>query len=47
LRNFPLPRGKATQGDRPVFSSIQERVEAIDPPIFRSISSFNYEAAVA
>jgi hypothetical protein len=47
LRNFPLPPGKPVKGDQPVFASIQERLKGAKPPMFGSLSSFNYEAAVA
>jgi hypothetical protein len=47
LRNFPLQRGKPVKGDRPVFVSIQEAINSLDPPAFKNVSSFNYEAAVA
>ena len=47
LRNFPLPRGNPVKGDRPVFMSIQEKLTSVKPPGFASLSSFNYDAAVA
>jgi hypothetical protein len=47
LRNFPLPRGNPTQGNRPVFMSIQEQLKNVNPPKFKNLTSFNYEAAVA
>ena len=47
LRNFSLLRGKPTKGNPPVFTSIQEQVDGIDPPRFKNVTSFNYEDAVA
>ena len=47
LRNFSLFRGKPTKGNPPVFTSIQEQVDGIDPPRFKNVTSFNYEDAVA
>jgi hypothetical protein len=47
LRNFPLPKGKPIKGDPTLYVSIQQAVPTIRPPQFTTISSFNFEAAVA
>jgi hypothetical protein len=47
LRNFPLQKGQPVSGDRTVYESIQESVETVEPPRFKEVPSFNYEAAVA
>jgi hypothetical protein len=48
LRNFPLQKGQPVIGsDRTVYKKIQECIDFIESPRFRSISSFNYEASVA
>jgi hypothetical protein len=47
LRNFPFPRGEPIQGTRTLYVSIQEALNDIEPPYFRSVPSFNFEAAVA
>src|SRR5258708_27022435 len=46
LRNFPLPKGEPVKGE-PTLYSIQESLKNIDPPQFKAVSSFNYEASVA
>jgi hypothetical protein len=47
LRNFPLQKGEPVTGFRTVYASIQEPVPTIEPPQFKEVLSFNYEAAVA
>jgi len=48
LRNFPLQKGKPITGsDRTVYSKIQEAVDFIEPPRFKEVPSFNYEASAA
>lgn len=47
LRNFPLQRGEPVEGIPTVYGSVQEAFKGIDPPKFKLVSSFNYEAAVA
>ncbi len=47
LRNFPLQKGRSVEEMPTVYASVQESVESISPPKFRSLASFNYEAAAA
>jgi hypothetical protein len=47
LRNFPLGNGEPVKGRPTVYASVQEAVETIDPPKFKAVPSFNYEAAAA
>ncbi len=47
LRNFPLQKGRPVEEMPTVYASVQEPVENIPPPKFRSLVSFNYEAAAA
>jgi hypothetical protein len=47
LRNFPLQRGQPVEGEPTVYASVQESLSAIDPPRFKAVPSFNYEAAAA
>lgn len=47
LRNFPLQKGQLVEGEPTVYRSVQEAIESIAPPKFRSVPSFNYEAAAA
>ena len=47
LRNFPFQKGHPVEGQPTVYRSVQEAVENIPPPKFRSVTSFNYEAAAA
>jgi len=47
LRNFPLMKGQPIAESPTVYPLIQEPVDSIDPPRFRMVSSFNYEAAAA
>ena len=47
LRNFPLGDGEPVRGQPTVYASVQEAVETIDPPKFKAVASFNYEAAAA
>jgi hypothetical protein len=44
IRNFPLPSGSPTSGGMPLFK-VQEVVDALEPPSFRKLDSFNYEAS--
>ncbi len=47
LRNFPLQKGQPVRGRPTVYPSVQEAFDGVDPPKFKSVSSFNYEAAAA
>jgi hypothetical protein len=47
LRNFPLQKGRPVEEMPSVYTSVQEPVESISPPKFRSLASFNYESAAA
>jgi hypothetical protein len=47
LRNLPLQKGNPVRGNRTLYVSIQERVDKIDPPKFKAVPFFNYEAAAA
>jgi hypothetical protein len=48
LRNFPLQKGQPVIGsDRTVYKKIQESLEFIEPPKFKEVPSFNYEASAA
>jgi len=46
LRNFPLDKGDPIKGALGAFI-VQEPVPTIQPPHFKEVPSFNYEAAVA
>jgi hypothetical protein len=45
LRNFPLQKGRPNRDGGGVFG-VQEPID-VDLPKFRSLTSFNYEAAAA
>jgi hypothetical protein len=45
LRNFPFERGTPVEGNPTVYRSVQEGVENIETPRFKSVVSFNYEAS--
>ncbi len=47
VRNFPLQKGQPVEGPPTVYASVQEAFDKVDPPKFKSVSSFNYEAAAA
>jgi hypothetical protein len=47
LRNLPLEKGKPAREKETLYPSIQECVEKIDPPKFKAVPFFNYEAAAA
>jgi hypothetical protein len=47
LRNFPLQKGQPVEGVPTVYASVQEALDNIDPPRFKLVPSFNYEAAAA
>jgi hypothetical protein len=47
VRNFPLQEGQPVEGPPTVYASVQEAFDKVDPPKFKSVSSFNYEAAAA
>ena len=47
LRNLPLEKGKPAREKETLYLSIQEQVEKIDPPKFKAVPFFNYEAAAA
>jgi hypothetical protein len=47
LRNFPLQKGQPVEGHPTVYASVQEAFDKADPPKFKSVPSFNYEAAAA
>jgi hypothetical protein len=47
IRNFPLQKGRPVEGNPTVYPSVQEAFEKMDPPKFKSVASFNYEAAAA
>ena len=46
LRNFPLQKGEPVKGVGGVYN-VQEALPDIEPPRFRDVLSFNYEAAAA
>jgi len=47
LRNFPLQKGQPVSMAPTLYGSIQACADDIEPPRFKELSSFNYEAAVA
>lgn len=47
LKNFPLQKGEPITGQRTVYAAIQESVDSIEPPKFKEVPSFNYEASAA
>jgi hypothetical protein len=47
VRNYPLQRGQPVKGQRTLYATMQECVKTIEPPQFKMVPSFNYEAAVA
>lgn len=47
LRNFPHQPGAFGPGEPTVYASVQEAFTKISPPRFKSVVSFNYEAAAA
>ncbi len=47
LRNFPHEPGIFGAGKPTVYASVQESLTEIQPPRFKSVVSFNYEAAAA
>jgi hypothetical protein len=47
LRNFPLNPGKPSVADPTVYETMQEGIEWAEPPRFKNIASFNYEASAA
>jgi len=47
LRNFPNQPGKFGAGKPTVYASVQESLTELQPPRFKSVVSFNYEAAAA
>src|SRR5262249_18456151 len=46
LRNFPFQKGEPVR-EVPTVYDVQEALDDVTPPRFTSLSSFNYEAAVA
>lgn len=47
LRNFPLQKGEPITRAPTVYRKIQESLDSIEPPRFKEVPSFNYEAAAA
>jgi hypothetical protein len=47
IRNFPLQNGQPVEGNPTVYASVQEAFAKIEPPRFKSVQSFNYEATAA
>jgi hypothetical protein len=47
LRNFPLQKGQSVIGRRTVYKEIEEPLDFIEPPRFKVVPSFNYEASAA
>jgi hypothetical protein len=47
LRNFPLQKGEPITREPTVYRKIQESLDSIEPPRFKEVPSFNYEAAAA
>jgi hypothetical protein len=47
LRNFSLQTGQPAKETPTVYKWLQEAVDFVDPPEFKSVSSFNYEGSVA
>lgn len=47
VRNYPLQRGQPVKGQSTLYGNMQECLKMIEPPQFKAVPSFNYEAAVA
>lgn len=47
VRNFPLQKGRPVKGVRTMYEGVHEPLEIVDPPRFKELRSFNYEAAAA
>lgn len=47
LRNFPLLSGEPSEAKPTVYGRLQEGIDWLDPPRFKNITSFNYEASSA
>jgi hypothetical protein len=47
VKNYPLQRGLPVKGERTLYATMQECLKTVDPPQFKAVPSFNYEAAVA